>query len=422
MAKDGELLQGQRYDEQTGTIARFSEQMRPHENAAAENLGQARTDITPIDGKESKVRIWSVPTDLDSLVLEYPSTVSFNLPRVLTAIAIVYSKGSGAGENNRDIGLGAWEGSSGGMSLNPTASASGSASIVPDIQPEITDYWSQNVPSRNLLFYMTGNSTSAAVIAQIRVLLTKTVASIVAGVVTTSAIHGLVVDQPFTFRTLVGGAGGIAVDTTYYVKTVPSTVTFTYAATAGGAALNGHSATSGTMAPTVSEWPQFRPQEHTITLKGMQVSLQVSAEASLQYRWSAEAASYFISPAGGSEMEGYSEDVATNVRSVRLPPTIHGLITLSGSTSDTAVVAVEATANIPGITGTGDAPSFSTVTSSISDSATATGSVTPTSLAATPGTTAIPTNGLYLYDVQAQPFRSTYNQVRAILVNFNVFA
>jgi hypothetical protein len=73
------------------------------------------------------------------------------------------------------------------------------------------------------------------------------VTGITAGVVTTSVDHNLSVNQAFRFRSLVSGSGGIATGTTYYVKTTPTSTTFTYAATAGGSALSGHAATSGVM-------------------------------------------------------------------------------------------------------------------------------------------------------------------------------
>ena len=422
MAKDGELFYGQRYDENTDQIVRYTEQVKQQENLTP-NLGTARTDVVPMDGNSSRVRIWEAPS-LSAVYIEYPSTVSFNLPNVLTAIAVVFSTGAGSGSNVRELGEGAWEGDSGGMNLNPTASSTGSASAVPDIQPAITNYSerAQNVPSRNLLFYMSGSSTITSVLAQIKTLLTKTVSGVAAGVVTTTAAHDLTVDQPFTFVTVVGGSGGITAGTTYYVKTTPTTTTFTYAATAGGATLSGHSATSGTAAPTISAWPTFKPEEHTFSLMGQQVSVGANAEASLSYRWSTNAVSYFMSPAGGSDMEGTNWDVASNIRSVRLPPTIHGAISLTGGTSTTALAYASATAEIPGVAGVGGAPSFTSITSTTNIAKNATASVTPTSLVATSGTTAIPTSGLYLFDIQAQPYKLGYNQVRAILVNFNVFA
>lgn len=54
---------------------------------------------------------------------------------------------------------------------------------------------------------------------------------------TTGAVHGLSVNDRITFSSITGGAG-ISTGTTYYVKTVPLTTTFTLSATLGGATLD----------------------------------------------------------------------------------------------------------------------------------------------------------------------------------------
>jgi hypothetical protein len=57
-------------------------------------------------------------------------------------------------------------------------------------------------------------------------------------IVTTDTAHGLSVGDRITFPTLTGGTGLTAVTGVYFVKTVPSTTTFTLSATLGGATLN----------------------------------------------------------------------------------------------------------------------------------------------------------------------------------------
>ena len=53
-------------------------------------------------------------------------------------------------------------------------------------------------------------------------------------IITTSAAHGLAVGDRVIFPTLTGGSGLTAATVAYFVKTVPSTTTFTISATAGG--------------------------------------------------------------------------------------------------------------------------------------------------------------------------------------------
>ena len=425
---DGELLQGQRYDEVADIVIAYTEQMKYEENADA-SVGVARTDVTPNDAHSSKVRTWAQPS-LTSIYLRTPGVVNLQLPSVLSSITTTFNKSGGNGENVREIGDAAWVGASGGMNLNPNASASGSASIIPDVNIEITETWGNNIPTEQFFFYIAGNVTTVDVLSRLQTILTLATTGIVAGVVTTSAAHGLSVGQPFTFLTLVGGAGGIATATTYYVLTTPTTLTFTYAASAGGAALNTHSATSGTLAPAVSAWPSFRPKSHTLTLKGEQKSVSVNAEANFTYRWSDSDVSYAYSPAQTavgppavfSQSDGISEENSVTVRSVRIPPTIHGAITIATAT-DTATFSVTAEADIPAITGTGGAPNFvGTNSTRSSGTITVNAGVTPTSLSATSGATAIPTAGLYIYDVTAERGRYGQTNVRVTLVNFNAFA
>ncbi len=423
MPDDGKLLYGQRYDETTDIIASYTQQMVTVANIAAV-LGDARTDVTPNDGHSSLVRIWTQPTIADSVFLAFPTTVNLNLPDVLTAVAITYNKTRGSGASKREVGGVIWVGVSGGMNLNPTASATGSGSIIPDADVSISQTWAQNIPAVTYLFYIAGTSISTSdIVTRLRILLTVPATSVVAGLVTTSSAHNLSLNQPFSFLTVVGGSGGITALTTYYVKTIPTSTTFTYSATAGGSGLSGHAATSGTVSPIVSSWPIFKPVSHTLTLKGEQLSLQVGAQAELQYNWGPTNNSTSIMPFAGSDAYTYSRELGNSIRSVRIPPTIHPAITFTGLTSDTIDdITVEAVAEIPAITGSGGAPSFSVLTNSQDDTGEIFGSVTPTSLSATSGQSTIPTAGLYILDSQAEPYKYGTNRVRVTLVNFNAFA
>lgn len=422
----GRLLQGQQYDPTDGVIARFTEQMVDNDTINTDVIGDAATDVIPGDHESSKVRIWSLPPNgIDSFYFAFPGTRSIVFPAVLTGITITYAKSENDGESIHDVGNAAWAGSSGGMDLHPNATAQGSASIIPDIQPNYDEPFAANVPTTEFLFYVAGNTADqTAIITRLQSILTLAVTSVVAGVVTTASAHGLSVNQPFQFATVVGGSGGITALTTYYVKTVPTTTTFTYSATVGGAALAGHAATSGTEYPVVARWPVFRPKPHTFTLKGEDLTLSQQADSRVQYSWSASNVSYAISPwnATPTRSDGVSRNGTVTVRTVRIPPTIHGAITLS-STSDTATVNVEVTANVPAITGTGGAPSFTAVINEPTPlTETVSASVTPTSLSATSGATSIPTAGLFIYDVAGDLYKWGYGRVRVTVVDMSYFA
>lgn len=422
MADNGKLLQGQAYDPTDDIVVRFTERMFQDDNADG-ILGQARTDITPHDEASSQVRVWESPaTALDGIIYTFASTVNLQLPDVLVSVTITYNKSAQSSTSTHAVGTAVCTGTSGGLDLNPSSSAQAGAAVVPDAQVEIAQTWGQNVPVTQYFFYLAGNVTTAAILAKLQTFLTVATSGIVAGVVTTTTPHGLFANQPFKFITLNTPSGGVAVATTYFAKVITDTTHFTYSATAGGAALAGHSAASGTLAPTISTWPVFRPVSHTLTLKGMQVSLQQSADSHHQDHWNTSDLSKAISPFSGSLSEGQGKDVGVTVRTVTIPPTIHPLITLS-STSDTADAATTVKANIPAITGTGLAPSFSSVTNEPTPlTLTATGSVTPTSLATTGHQTSIPVAGLYLYQIDTSPYKYGYATVRAILVDFSFFA
>lgn len=61
----------------------------------------------------------------------------------------------------------------------------------------------------------------------------------------TKAAHGFAVDDPVSFETSGALPTGLAADTQYYIKTVPTADTFTVAATRGGAAIDTTGSQSG---------------------------------------------------------------------------------------------------------------------------------------------------------------------------------
>jgi hypothetical protein len=68
-------------------------------------------------------------------------------------------------------------------------------------------------------------------------------------IITTSAAHGLLVNDRVKFSALGGGGAGLTTTDYYFVQSVPSTTTLKVSATRGGAAVDVTTAyTSGTMA------------------------------------------------------------------------------------------------------------------------------------------------------------------------------
>lgn len=419
---NGELMNGAKYEERDDVVQTFTQQMMEQANADL-LVGQARTEVTPVDAHSSLVRVFGVPSAaFDAIFIQYVGTTSLNLPDELLSVTVTYNTSALNGENIHDAGAGVSIGSSGGLRISPSSTAQGSASVIPDVQPQIRQIWSQNIPTRRFLFYLPGNVTEAQIITKLETGLTFAVTSVVAGVVTSGTAHGLAANQPFKFVTVVGGAGGITAGTTYYAKVITDSTHFTYSATAGGAALTGHSATSATATPVVARMPVFQPQEHTLTLKGMQVSVSQSADSRHANDWSINnSLSYSITPFGGGRSDGVSRESGVSIQSVRIPPTLHDTITLTGTTQ-TASTTVTVRANIPVISGTGGAPSFDGVFNEPSPvTGIATGSVTPTSLAATTPT-GVPRAGLFIVDIRSDLYRFNYSRVYVELVDFSNFA
>ena len=421
----GELLHGQELRQQGTLPVAYTEQVM--DNRDAEDLvGNALTEVVPLDGNSSRVKVFDIGV-LDSIYYGFPVLVNLNLPNVLRGLTATYNASHGDGESIHDPGAALSYGQTGGINMTADGGAQASAATIPDLQVDIYEPPVEDIPGTQLLFYIEGPTTDiAAIILRIRAILTRTVSQVVAGSVVTTLVHGLVAGQPFTFLTLTGAAGGIAVATTYYVLTATS-LSLTYALTPGGATVNTTSATGGTLAPTVSEWPNFNPLALSFTLNGQQVSVNRSANSGHNDRWGLTddeltSVSYYRFPYPGYRSDSISQEVGVTVRSMRIPPTIHGAITITGA-SEARSATVVATANLPAITGTGGAPSYASITNGPhTKTVTATASVSPTSVAATPGITAIPTYGLYVWRVETDLTDFGTFRVAVILINFNRYA
>lgn len=153
---------------------------------------------------------------------------------------------------------------------------------------------------------------------------------------------------------------------------------------------------------TVSDWPKFNPQIVTLFTYGEHKSLQVTAVSGGSSAVNTSSSS--STTEGGV---GYSIEVGTRLKTIRISPTIHPAINVSGTTSDSRSISATAFAESVGL---GPAEN-----STQSDTATA--AITPTFLPATEGATDWPTTGLYLYRVDAQPYRYGYVQFHVVIVD-----
>lgn len=154
---------------------------------------------------------------------------------------------------------------------------------------------------------------------------------------------------------------------------------------------------------TVSAWPKFNPVVENITMYGGRASVQATATS--QGSDSVGSSGSSSASAGGT---GYSEEVGLTRKTIRISPTIHPLINLSGTTSDSQTVSAHADSEASGL------GPLSTITRG---PFTVSSAISPTSLAATAGANDWPSTGLFVYDIIPRIYRYGYIEFHAIVVN-----
>lgn len=406
----GPLLTGQHLSPDTGILDPFTRQ----EIAANTADGTALTEITPKDAVIDAVETTIIPTAaLDAFSTCFPDYADLPLPNVLTALAVEWEKSEAHGAYT-ETGSGTsytTDGTSLNLSVSMNGSAQGGGGVVAELIPTYAPQRGAHRPVLDYYFYIPHPASHAAVLAKMLTLTAAAFAvqsvAIATGVVS-AAGHSLSNGEPFQFPTLVGiGGSGLAVNTTYYAQSVVGGVRFRFSATPGGAAILTGSATSGTAVPVFSAWPNFRPVEETVILKGEKrsVSPKVTAKNSLSI--SNTQIGETIGHGSGSD-----KDVSSSIRAVVLKPSIHADIAISGNTSESQAISVDASATMTAGGG------WSGAASSITAATSALGAVTPVSLPATP-VTEIPTFGRYLLSMPMDLSKyQGYALVRARTVNF----
>lgn len=158
---------------------------------------------------------------------------------------------------------------------------------------------------------------------------------------------------------------------------------------------------------TVSNWPKFNPELVTLVMTGGRVSVQAKAHSQGSYATSGSGTS---STAGGGT--GYSEERGLTIKTLRISPTIHDILTVYDDTYGTESVTATAYAQAYGL-----GPLESQSTGPISISA----SITPTTIPATQGETAWPISGLFLYRTDPHPYRYGYIEFHCVIVDATDF-
>lgn len=184
------------------------------------------------------------------------------------------------------------------------------------------------------------------------------------------------------------------VPTTHYVFFLPAPVT--------AAAFNTRLA--ALVGATVNAWPKFRPQIHTLTVVGRSLDLTANVDGYASESWDSNVLSY-TSGHGSSRRSGM------NIRTIKLPPTIHGSISISSNAQTLTLSDVEAHSIVgsafPGL----------------DEDVVLTGEqiaagISPTSLSATAGTSVIPTTGIYRLNApNSEPYKYGFVRCHAEVVD-----
>lgn len=160
----------------------------------------------------------------------------------------------------------------------------------------------------------------------------------------------------------------------------------------------------------VQAWPQFRPVSHQITLIGQQASVSAKADTSVGGGGTIDSGQAFYQWGNGT-----SAEIGLTTITKTIPPTIHGVINVSGASTSSATAT--ATADASSVAFSTPLGTIGAITNTVSKSQDATASVSPTTLSATTPA-AIPSSGLYIYSLNPGP--SEFGQIifQAIVVDF----
>jgi len=165
---------------------------------------------------------------------------------------------------------------------------------------------------------------------------------------------------------------------------------------------------SGTV---INRWPVFKPKSDTVVAFGTKVSVTVEGNASASHSVSNSNNSWDSTQGTGSSTYSSTTTVVANI-----PSCIHPTITITGAAIPTVKAA---TAKIDA--GWVSAYNFPVVNVSKSETASATGKVSPTTLPAT-AQTAVPSTGYYLIDSRVELYQHGYVKVYAEVLDASVLA
>ena len=170
----------------------------------------------------------------------------------------------------------------------------------------------------------------------------------------------------------------------------------------------------------VKDLPIFKPETKQIKVYGGQVSVQKSANTTVNTGFGVDKNKKVTSSVRSLEYgDGYSKEVGVSTKVITIPPTIHAALSVDGLTTDTETVTVTVVANSCPI---GPTVVVNTIINEPTPiQATVNAGVTPASLSATSPST-IPTSGKYLVAHTGDIAEYGFTLIHAVVVDFGQYA
>lgn len=164
------ILSGQRVDIDTGVAIRFTRQSVKYDGDVTRLTGKegnANTEIEPLSDAEARVEITSAAAaafeSLDA-VASGETITRIDFPATLTNVIVTYNENVGVGIDEHPADqMGVLVYGTGSGSVNPNSKATGSASLMPDIQPIISERYHENVDAIRYTFWMANPSSNSAI-------------------------------------------------------------------------------------------------------------------------------------------------------------------------------------------------------------------------------------------------------------------
>lgn len=155
------------------------------------------------------------------------------------------------------------------------------------------------------------------------------------------------------------------------------------------------------------DWPKFNPVAHTVVITGTSASIRVSAMAD-SFQRHEDTADLTTVKSDVSKM--MSRQVT--VKSVNIPPCIHGAITIANAQPATTTIKANASNEVTGSI----VPNVSAASGDVT--ATIGSKIEPLNLAATTGQATIPTTGCYVRELTVDVYNFGYAAVSGVVFDF----